>query len=1402
MCDIDDSEGVLSEPQHLQVPPVYIINEQLRLPEVATVAWRIPPLPVRRHPPEHPLAQISILKNLLLLSPLNNHGAQFRNGHLTTLLLAFVDRGIMEYYQERSDRHPRSDQDQESGWFFVVRLVLANVHEHMYHHPIQASFSNVPHFHAYKSDIELKVVDSFVRQVLETMCKNQGQHPLMSTGFSLLTDLVTSTPTSILSDLTATHLKRCFLAVQWPLASSEIESGCKMPVCLAAYDLLESLLTRSRPFPLDLLKHFVQTNLVGNIFRALEWIFERQEMDRMCEEEGSLWTLQCWKLLTALASVCRWEQRRDPSQAVLTELEEQFMQEMIDPYQIHTTSVPHALANLKFMSVYLDSPHCLLYDRIDIFLKLLRWLRDALNRAGHQSETEWMVAALDVVTVVCGHVTDASISMVQSFLDGLLATLGWLEPIEGPGGSSDGNLTDRTVPLSSITLEDWQASKPGSSKTRIVRYRNTEIAAEERSSESDSRDSQGTSMQKAKQQDPEISSFPVDLRRASESPPKLGEVRSGQDAEIQENAAAPSSQSLIIPTLNLGSLNLVREWQQGRRSVASTVYSSEYAVRPLSQISDQSGAFSPPDVLRQGTPIPNQDSGTGASWMPPSDVDIMRSELYGHEPSRSVHDDVPSLQLPSNEERRTYFHHCLTSDHSRESADMESSIEMSSGNYSAGKPSLKRITITLDKRAHSASAVDEITSSAHQLQSISPDTAAFHRMHSFDRRHSRVSLAMRHLVGDLVAVGNETSSPSTDHLSMQHPLPNIVLFSQEHAEGNSPESESGDDASGTAETVYAGSYSTDAKEAELEWILNGKQSGVRSDDVASESMTSLLSRFKLSACDRVLNEAAIHAAILKTFLRFLSADYSNEAKERPLTRMIAIGLHRHFHYVPRDVVMMLKDWSIQHHLPQTYLLLKMMTKSLFDEQHYPSSRRIARGVFSSIHECACPVTGGPSLCCVKVIDLPKDLYGMRSLKDLFMELAVLQRVQSLPQTVRLYDVGTSEDNLYIVMKLYRMDLMTWREQVTGGLKRGARMLFRIFAEILRTVDALHASGIVHFDLKCSNILLEPLDGVSSLYEWSDGAELPFRLILGDFGEAMFAERVSEGLQRSRGTQAFMSPEMLVSGSAGRRMTPGVPSDAWSLGCLFYELLTGELLFDDSDYSEFHTRLTTTSRTLVDPIKVNKIPAEVREAAWICLSYLLVRNPSMRAPLKAVAEWVDHLLSTHALPETGRMLFAAPEGHARSSAHHPSLTHEMSPVPWQDDLEIRRDHLPLSADVCLLRFASAKDPWSLAEHRITHVVFVRLASSPKDDLLLIRNSTLRANGLLFEVLIPEDEECPILSWTDHCQRCCRNVLLSCAASHSSHIAIVIGKDTGSYVQVIARFLIQRQESLNLDASLFV
>ena len=65
-----------------------------------------------------------------------------------------------------------------------------------------------------------------------------------------------------------------------------------------------------------------------------------------------------------------------------------------------------------------------------------------------------------------------------------------------------------------------------------------------------------------------------------------------------------------------------------------------------------------------------------------------------------------------------------------------------------------------------------------------------------------------------------------------------------------------------------------------------------------------------------------------------------------------------------------------------------------------------------------------------------------------------------------------------------------------------RLFLRIFREVVEAVKVLHKDNVVHFDLKCSNVLLDPLPGVDESHFWSPPTEeLPFRVVLADFGEA-------------------------------------------------------------------------------------------------------------------------------------------------------------------------------------------------------------------------------------------------------------------------------------------------------------
>jgi len=104
------------------------------------------------------------------------------------------------------------------------------------------------------------------------------------------------------------------------------------------------------------------------------------------------------------------------------------------------------------------------------------------------------------------------------------------------------------------------------------------------------------------------------------------------------------------------------------------------------------------------------------------------------------------------------------------------------------------------------------------------------------------------------------------------------------------------------------------------------------------------------------------------------------------------------------------------------------------------------------------------------------------------------------------------------------------------------LALRILDEICAGVAALHASGIVHRDLKPANILL-------------DGQ---FRVKVADLGLAQ-KYVTAKAIKELVGTLGYIAPELTV--DAGVRVAASPQSDLYSLGCIAYELLTGQPPFE-------------------------------------------------------------------------------------------------------------------------------------------------------------------------------------------------------------------------------------------------
>ncbi len=137
-----------------------------------------------------------------------------------------------------------------------------------------------------------------------------------------------------------------------------------------------------------------------------------------------------------------------------------------------------------------------------------------------------------------------------------------------------------------------------------------------------------------------------------------------------------------------------------------------------------------------------------------------------------------------------------------------------------------------------------------------------------------------------------------------------------------------------------------------------------------------------------------------------------------------------------------------------------------------------------------------------------------------------------PNVVATYDVGTEGDHVFLVMELVQgPDLAQLMR--TSGLP-AADLVEDIALQGARALDAAHAAGIVHRDVKPGNLLLAP-----------DGT-----LKMTDFGIAKSAGNETTGLGVLLGTASYVSPEQV------RGEPATAASDWYSFGCVLHELLTG------------------------------------------------------------------------------------------------------------------------------------------------------------------------------------------------------------------------------------------------------
>jgi serine/threonine-protein kinase len=170
-----------------------------------------------------------------------------------------------------------------------------------------------------------------------------------------------------------------------------------------------------------------------------------------------------------------------------------------------------------------------------------------------------------------------------------------------------------------------------------------------------------------------------------------------------------------------------------------------------------------------------------------------------------------------------------------------------------------------------------------------------------------------------------------------------------------------------------------------------------------------------------------------------------------------------------------------------------------------------------------------------------ELAADRAFQDRFRRESKRAARLSEPHIIPIHDYGQIDGRLYIDMRLVDgIDLATLLNR-DGPMPPAA--VAWITAQVASALDAAHADGLIHRDVKPSNVLIT-----------GHGKSMPFAYLI-DFGIARVIDGASLTTSSGTvGTVAYMAPERF-SGSPGDRR-----ADVYSLACVLHEGLTGSAPF--------------------------------------------------------------------------------------------------------------------------------------------------------------------------------------------------------------------------------------------------
>jgi serine/threonine-protein kinase len=291
---------------------------------------------------------------------------------------------------------------------------------------------------------------------------------------------------------------------------------------------------------------------------------------------------------------------------------------------------------------------------------------------------------------------------------------------------------------------------------------------------------------------------------------------------------------------------------------------------------------------------------------------------------------------------------------------------------------------------------------------------------------------------------------------------------------------------------------------------------------------------------------------------------------------------------------------------------------------YQLIERIGRGAYGSVYRAEQVALGREVA--VKILNP-----GLSDESTFFAEAWGASRVHH-PNVVTVFDYGETSDRLLFLVMEYVAGT-TLSQVIDAESPLPVARVLGLMLQLAQAIEAVHRAGIVHADLKSSNVMVEPLPhgelvklvdfGIARRIETtSNPAPVQHRVETSE--PWRFTDETSATGPYLFGTPGYMAPEV-IHGAA-----PTCAADVYAAGVVLYRLLTGQRPFSGNTAEEIFARQLDTYPTSPSMLRAH-VPAALEAIAMRALARAPEDRYANGTELRRVVETVAVALVPHVTP---------------------------------------------------------------------------------------------------------------------------------------------------------------------------